>query len=65
MEKETWRIDLWTWGEGRRLRCMERVTWKPTLSYIKRENEWEFSVCLKKNQSGPLYQPREVGWEGR
>ena len=33
MEKQTSRIDLWTWGEGRR--CMERVTWKLTLPYVK------------------------------
>ena len=45
MEKQTQRIDLWTWGEGRmygksemdgkRVRCMERVTWKLTLPFVK------------------------------
>ena len=27
MERQTWKIGLWTWG-GRRVRCIERVTWK-------------------------------------
>ena len=37
MEKETERTDLWTWGEeGREKgRCMESVTWKLTIPYIK------------------------------
>ena len=37
MEKQTWRTDLWTQGEGRRetVRCMERVTWKLTIPYVK------------------------------
>ena len=36
MEKQTWSTDLWTWG-GRedRVWCIERVTWKLTLAYIK------------------------------
>ena len=39
IEKQTQRIDLWTWGEWRRgeerVRCMERLTWKLTLPYVK------------------------------
>ena len=37
MEKQTQRTDLCTWEEGRRgkVRCMERVTWKFTIPYIK------------------------------
>ena len=36
MEKQTQRIDLWTWGgEEERVQCMERVTWKLTLPYVK------------------------------
>ena len=34
MEKQTKRIDLWTWGEER-VRHIERVTWKLTLPYVK------------------------------
>ena len=34
MEKQP--IDLRTWGAGRRgMRCMERVSWKLTLPYVK------------------------------
>ena len=36
MEKQTQRADLWTWGKGEeRVRCMERVTWKLILPYVK------------------------------
>ena len=35
VEKHTERIDLWTWGGEERVRCMERVTWKLTLPYVK------------------------------
>ena len=37
MEKQTWRTDLWTLGRGRkaRVRCMESVTWKLALPYVK------------------------------
>ena len=37
MEKQTQRPDLWTQGEGggERVRCMEKVTWKLTLPYVK------------------------------
>ena len=36
--KQTQRTDLWTWwGRGRKdiVGCMERVTWKHTLPYVK------------------------------
>ena len=38
MEKQTWRTDLWTWGKERkeRMRCMERVTWKLIILYVKK-----------------------------
>ena len=29
------------------------------------DSEWEFAVCLGELRPGALYQPREVGWEGR
>ena len=36
VEKQTQRIDLWKWGGGEeRVRCMERVTWKHILPYVK------------------------------
>ena len=37
MEKQTQTANLWTWVEGRkeRVRCLERVTWKLTIPYVK------------------------------
>ena len=37
MKKQTQRTDLWTWGDRRREkgRCMERVTWKFKIPYVK------------------------------
>ena len=37
VEKQTQRTDLWTWGDRRREkgRCMERVTWKFKIPYVK------------------------------
>ena len=48
----------------KRVRCMEKVTWKLTLLY---ENRWPMGICCmaQETQTGALYQPREVGWEGR
>ena len=47
-----------------RVRCMERVTWKLTLPYVKLIAK---GICCmaKKTQTGVLYQPRRVGWGGR
>ena len=37
MEKQTQRTDLWTWGGAgeEKVRCMETVTWKLQLPYVK------------------------------
>ena len=36
IEKQRQRTDLWTWERGKkRVRCMERVTWKLTLPHVK------------------------------
>ena len=61
MEKQTQRIDLWTWGGEERVRCMERVTWKLTLPYVK---QIASGICCmaQETQTGALYQPRAVGW---
>ena len=45
-----------------RVRCMERVTWKLTLPYVKIDSQWEFA---QETQTGAVYQPRGVGWGGR
>ena len=48
---------------GREVRCMERVTWKLTLPYVKQPT----GICCmaQETQTGALYQPRGVGWRGR
>ena len=51
-------------GRGEeRVRCMERVTWKLTLPYVKyiANGNWLYGSG---NQIGALYPPR-VGWCGR
>ena len=36
-------------GKGEeRVRCMERVTWKLTLPYVKIDSQQEFALCLRK-----------------
>ena len=52
-------------GRGEeRVRCMERVTWKLTLPYVKQIANEIFCVA-QETQSRALYQPRGVGWGGR
>ena len=50
-------------GRGEeRLRCMDRVTWKLALPYVKKPTG---TCCLsQETQTGALYQPRGVGWQG-
>ena len=44
------------------MRCMERVTWKLTLPYVKNlYYQWEFAVCLK-DQTGLCINLE--GWDG-
>ena len=52
-------------GRGEeRVRCVERVTWKLTLPYVK----WRANRNLlygSGNSNRALYQPRGLGWGGR
>ena len=46
-------------GRGEeRVRCMERVTWKLTLPYVKQP----MGICCmaQETQTGPLYQSKDV-----
>ena len=50
-------------GRGEeRVRCMERVTWKFTLLYVKIDSQWEFAVYFRKLKQG-LWINLE-GWGG-
>ena len=47
-------------GRGEeKVRCMERVTWKLTLPYVKQKANWDF-LYGKETQTGALCQPRVV-----
>ena len=47
-------------GRGEeRVRCMERVTWKLTLPYVK--HIANRNLLAQETQTGALYQPRGVG----
>ena len=51
-------------GRGEeRVRCIERVTWKFTLPYVKQT----IRICCmaQEIQTRALYQPRGVEWGGR
>ena len=51
-------------GRGEeRMRCMERVTWKLILPYVKYLANR--NLLYGSGNSRALYQPRGVGWEGR
>ena len=63
MEKETYRIDV-DMGRGEeRVRCMERVTWKLILPYVKQIGNRNL-LYGSGTQTGALYQPRGVKWGG-
>ena len=50
-----------TYGHRERVRCMERVTWKLVLPYVKQIANG--ILCMSQGiETGALYQPREVGW---
>ena len=46
-----------TYGHGERVRCMERVTWKLTLPYVKQIPTGIYCMS-QETQTGALYQPR-------
>ena len=50
--------------EEERVRCMERVTWKLILPYVKQIANRNL-LYASGNLTGALNQPRWEGWEGR
>ena len=63
IEKQIQRIDMDMGREEERVRCMERLTQKLTLLYVKQP----MGICCMSQgtQAGALYQPRGMGWGGR
>ena len=59
-------------GEEERVRCMERVIWKLTLTYVKQiaslqDRKPNIGICCmaQETQTGAMYQSRGVEWGGR
>ena len=65
MEKQTQRTDLWTWGEGRRerVRCVERLTWKFTIPYVKQIASGNLQYDSGNSDRGSVT-IQKGGWEG-
>ena len=53
MEKQRWRTDLWTWGQGRRarVRCMGS-NMEIYITICKIDSQQEFAVCLRELKHG-------------
>ena len=52
-------------GRGEeRVKCMERVTWKLTLPYVKQIANGNL-LYVQETQTGGSYNPRGVGWRGK
>ena len=49
-------------GGDEKVRCMERVTWKLALPYVKQIASWEFAVCLRELKQGLCINLEE--WDG-
>ena len=47
MEKQTQRIDLRTWGEGREGEMYGKSNIETYIAICKIDNQWEFAVCLR------------------
>ena len=62
MEKQTWRIDLWTWGEGRRGEMDGESHVETHITICKIDSQGEFAVWLRKLKQG-LWINLE-GWDG-
>ena len=61
MEKQTWRIDLWTWGGGREGEMYGKSNMETYITICKIHSQWELAVWLRKLKQG-LYINLE-GWD--
>ena len=67
MEKQTWRIDLWTWGEGRRGEMDGESNVETHITICKIDSQWGFALWLRKLKEGlciNLDGWDEERWEG-
>ena len=54
MEKQTWRIDLWTWGEGRGGEMDGESNVETHITICKIDSQREFAVWLRKLKQGSV-----------
>ena len=62
MEKQTQRVDLWTWGEGRRGEVYGKSNMETYITICKIDSQWEFAVRLRKLKEGLCVNLE--GWDG-
>ena len=58
-----WRIDLWTWGEGRKGEMYEKSIMETYITICNIESQREFAVWLRKLKQGFCINLEE--WMGR
>ena len=62
MEKQTWKIDLWTWGEGRG-EMYGKSNMETYITICEIDSQWVFAVWLRKSNRVSV-QPGGIGWGG-
>ena len=62
MEKQTQRIDLWTWGEGGEGEMCGESNMETYITIRKIDSLREFAVCLRKLEQGLCINLE--GWDG-
>ena len=64
MEKQTQRIDLWTWGEGGEGEMYGKNNMKTYMTICKIDSQGEFAVWLRKLKQGLCISPEGCDGEG-
>ena len=62
MEKQTQRIDLWTWGEVGEGEMYGKSNMESYITICKIDSQWEFAVWLRKLKQGLCINLE--GWDG-
>ena len=62
MEKQTQRIDLWTWGGGGKGETYGESNMETYITVCKIDSHWEFAVWLRKLKQGLCINREE--WDG-
>jgi len=62
MEKQTWRLDLWTWGGGGEGGMYGKSNMETYITICKIDSQREFAVWLRKLKPGLCINLE--GWEG-